>query len=68
MARSSAAQALMTAAQAGEQLGPLAGVPLALKDVIVTKGLETTSGSKILSGWIPPYDATITTRIEARES
>ena len=47
----------------GEPLGPLAGVPLALKDVVVTKGLETTSGSKILSGWIPPYDATITTRM-----
>jgi len=50
---------------AGGSLGPLAGVPLALKDVVVTKGVETTSGSKILAGWIPPYDATITTRIKA---
>jgi aspartyl-tRNA(Asn)/glutamyl-tRNA(Gln) amidotransferase subunit A len=47
----------------GEQQGPLAGVPLALKDVVVTRGVETTSGSKILSGWIPPYDATITTKM-----
>ncbi|MDQ4038924.1 MAG: Asp-tRNA(Asn)/Glu-tRNA(Gln) amidotransferase subunit GatA [Actinomycetota bacterium] len=50
---------------AGQALGPLAGVPLALKDVVVTKGVETTSGSKILAGWIPPYDATITSRIKA---
>jgi len=49
---------------AGEPLGPLAGVPLAMKDVVVTKGLPTTSGSKILQGWIPPYDATITSRIK----
>jgi len=47
----------------GEETGPLAGVPLALKDVVVTEGLETTSGSKILSGWVPPYDATITRRL-----
>ena len=49
---------------AGEPLGPLAGVPLAMKDVVVTKGLPTTAGSKILEGWRPPYDATITTRIK----
>jgi aspartyl-tRNA(Asn)/glutamyl-tRNA(Gln) amidotransferase subunit A len=48
---------------AGEDLGPLAGVPLAMKDVVVTKGLPTTSGSKILEGWIPPYDATIARRV-----
>jgi len=60
----SAAQAVDDKRKAGEPLGPLAGVPLALKDVVVTKGLETTSGSKILSGWIPPYDATITSRIK----
>ncbi|GAA0280133.1 Asp-tRNA(Asn)/Glu-tRNA(Gln) amidotransferase subunit GatA [Cryptosporangium japonicum] len=47
----------------GEPLGPLAGVPLALKDVVVTRGLQTTSGSKILEGWIPPYDATITRKM-----
>jgi len=58
-----AAEAVDTARASGEKLGPLAGVPLALKDVVVTKGLETTSGSKILKGWIPPYDATITTKM-----
>jgi aspartyl-tRNA(Asn)/glutamyl-tRNA(Gln) amidotransferase subunit A len=47
----------------GEVTGPLAGVPLALKDVIVTKGIPTTAGSKILEGWIPPYDATITHKL-----
>ena len=50
---------------AGEVAGPLAGVPLALKDVIVTKGVPTTAGSKILEGWIPPYDATIVERLRA---
>jgi aspartyl-tRNA(Asn)/glutamyl-tRNA(Gln) amidotransferase subunit A len=58
-----AAGAVDTARASGERLGPLAGVPLALKDVVVTKDLETTSGSKILKGWIPPYDATITTKM-----
>ncbi|NEE02851.1 Asp-tRNA(Asn)/Glu-tRNA(Gln) amidotransferase subunit GatA [Phytoactinopolyspora halotolerans] len=48
---------------AGEQLGPLAGVPLALKDVITTADMPTTAGSKILEGWQPPYDATITRRM-----
>jgi aspartyl-tRNA(Asn)/glutamyl-tRNA(Gln) amidotransferase subunit A len=48
---------------AGEVTGPLAGVPLALKDVIVTKGVPTTAGSKILEGWRPPYDATIVSRM-----
>jgi aspartyl-tRNA(Asn)/glutamyl-tRNA(Gln) amidotransferase subunit A len=48
---------------AGEPLGPLAGVPLALKDVIATADMPTTCGSKILEGWRPPYDATITARL-----
>ncbi|WP_353828396.1 Asp-tRNA(Asn)/Glu-tRNA(Gln) amidotransferase subunit GatA [Agromyces sp. SYSU T0242] len=43
---------------AGEELGPLAGVPIAVKDVLVTEGMPSTSGSRILEGWIPPYDAT----------
>ncbi|UGY93758.1 Asp-tRNA(Asn)/Glu-tRNA(Gln) amidotransferase subunit GatA [Streptomyces gobiensis] len=48
----------------GEKLGPLAGVPLALKDVFTTEGVPTTVGSKILEGWIPPYDATLTKRLK----
>ncbi|MFG3253375.1 Asp-tRNA(Asn)/Glu-tRNA(Gln) amidotransferase subunit GatA [Streptomyces sp. NPDC048172] len=47
----------------GEKLGPLAGVPLALKDIFTTQGIPTTVGSKILEGWIPPYDATVTRRL-----
>jgi len=58
-----AAQAVDDAIAGGQEIGPLAGVPLALKDVVVTKDLETTSGSKILTGWIPPYDATVTRRL-----
>lgn len=50
---------------AGETLGPLAGVPLAMKDVVVTEGVPTTAGSKILQGWIPPWDATISRRVKA---
>ncbi|MFL6141726.1 MAG: Asp-tRNA(Asn)/Glu-tRNA(Gln) amidotransferase subunit GatA [Labedaea sp.] len=45
--------------------GPLAGVPLALKDVIVTRGVPTTCGTRILEGWVPPYDATVTGRLKA---
>ncbi len=58
-----AARAVDAARANGDRLGALAGVPLALKDVVVTKDLETTSGSAILKGWIPPYDATITRRL-----
>src|SRR6478672_705060 len=42
---------------------PLAGVPLALKDIVVQAGIPATAGSRILEGWIPPYDATVTTRL-----
>ena len=49
---------------AGEKLSPLAGVPLALKDVLVQKGVPTTCGSKMLEGWRPPYDATVVTKLK----
>ncbi|MEU6775246.1 Asp-tRNA(Asn)/Glu-tRNA(Gln) amidotransferase subunit GatA [Streptomyces sp. NPDC046759] len=49
----------------GERLGPLAGVPLALKDAFTTRGVPTTCGSRILEGWLPPYDATLTQRLKA---
>ncbi len=48
----------------GEDPGPLAGVPIAIKDVIVTSGVKTTCGSRLLAEYIPPYDATAVTRIE----
>ncbi len=48
----------------GEITGPLAGVPIAVKDVVTTKGVPTTAASKILEGWKPPYDATIVERLK----
>ena len=49
--------------RAGEPLGPLAGVPVAVKDLFTYSGLPTTAGSRILDGWVPPYNATITQRL-----
>ncbi|GAA4911451.1 Asp-tRNA(Asn)/Glu-tRNA(Gln) amidotransferase subunit GatA [Nesterenkonia rhizosphaerae] len=71
----SAEEALATAAEVdairtaggdeAENLHPLAGVPIAIKDLIVTKGQPTTAGSKMLQGWMSPYDATVITKIRA---
>jgi aspartyl-tRNA(Asn)/glutamyl-tRNA(Gln) amidotransferase subunit A len=60
-----AADAVDAAIARGEAVGPLAGVPVALKDVLVTEGLATTASSKILAGWIPPYDGTAVARLRA---
>ncbi len=49
----------------GEKLPPLGGVPVGIKDVMVTKGIRTTAGSKILGEFIPPYDCTAVARLEA---
>lgn len=47
----------------GEEVGPLAGVTVALKDNLCTRGIATTCSSRILDGWLPPYDATVVTRV-----
>lgn len=49
--------------KAGKAVGALAGVPIALKDNMCTRGVETTCSSKILQGWKPPYDATVVTKL-----
>ncbi len=63
------ANALTTAADVdsrrldGDRLGPLAGVPVAIKDVLCTTDMPSTAGSRMLEGWIPPYDATVVRKL-----
>jgi hypothetical protein len=59
-----AARAVDEKLAAGEDPGPLAGVPIGVKDVIVTRGLRTTCGSRLLANYVPPYDATAVIRLE----
>jgi aspartyl-tRNA(Asn)/glutamyl-tRNA(Gln) amidotransferase subunit A len=61
------AAAVDTKRRAGEKLGPLAGVPIAIKDVLCTLGMPSTAGSRILEGWVPPYDATPVARLRAAD-
>jgi aspartyl-tRNA(Asn)/glutamyl-tRNA(Gln) amidotransferase subunit A len=58
-----AAAAIDEAVARGADPGPLAGVPIALKDNLCTRGVATTCSSKILDGWQPPYDATVVSRL-----
>ena len=58
-----AADAVDAKVAAGEQVGPLAGVPIAIKDLFCMTGAPTTAGSRILEGWVPPYNATVTQRV-----
>lgn len=59
------AATLDAAVRAGRDPGPLAGVPIAVKDNIVHEGAPTTAGSRILEGWVPPYSATVVDRVLA---
>lgn len=61
------ARAVDAKVASGATLGPLAGVPLGLKDVLAMKGEPTTAGSKILEGWRPPYDSTVVQRLRAAD-
>src|SRR5438128_1410513 len=62
------ARAVDAKRQRGEPLGALAGVPVALKDVLCTRGQPTTCGSKILQHFVPPYDAHVITRLKQADA
>ena len=64
-AQRAAERAGRTAPGSGAALGALAGIPVAIKDVLCTLGMPSTAGSRILEGWIPPYDATVVARMRA---
>ncbi|MFZ1287964.1 MAG: Asp-tRNA(Asn)/Glu-tRNA(Gln) amidotransferase subunit GatA [Candidatus Phosphoribacter sp.] len=59
------AKAVDDARTSGAELHVMAGVPVAVKDVVATQGLPTTCGSRILAGWVPPYDATLVSKLRA---
>ncbi|MDA0259489.1 MAG: Asp-tRNA(Asn)/Glu-tRNA(Gln) amidotransferase subunit GatA [Actinobacteria bacterium] len=59
------AEAIDKKRASGEKLSPLAGVPIAVKDILAQKGIPTTAGSKILEGWCPPYDSTVVAKLKA---
>ena len=59
------AEAIDKKRASGEKLSPLAGVPIAVKDILAQKGIPTTAGSKILEGWRPPYDSTVVAKLKA---
>jgi aspartyl-tRNA(Asn)/glutamyl-tRNA(Gln) amidotransferase subunit A len=59
------ARAIDARRAAGEELGPLAGVPIGVKDNFCTTDFPTTCGSKMLEGWVPPYDATVVAKLRA---
>ncbi len=63
-----AAQTADEAFDAGNDHGPLQGIPIALKDNMSTRGMETTAGSKILAGYVPPYDATVVARLQSQHA
>src|SRR5690349_9680291 len=54
--------------KAGARLGPLAGVPVAVKDVLCTRGVPTTCGSRMLANFVPPYDAHVVERLKAADA